>query len=82
MLLDGIHLRAICTKNWDLQCLVDRGMVFVNVRNNETLSVDRLEFIRLVFKRLERRDGRDNMSRDFRFDTWRFRTQNQSLYGN
>ena len=55
MLPGGIPFRAICTKDWELHDVIDRDMVFVNVRDNETLSAARLEFIRLVFKRLERR---------------------------
>ena len=82
MLPGGIPLRAICTKDWELHCVIDRDVIFVNVRDNETLSAARLEFIHLVFKRLERPFGGDNVSRDFRFDTWRFRTQNESLYRN
>ena len=82
MLRGGIPLRAICTKDWEPHCVIDRDMIFVNVRDNEILSTARLEFIHLVFKRLERPVGGDNVSRGFRFDTWRFRTQNESVYGN
>ena len=82
MLPCGILLGAICTKDLELHCVIHRDMIFSNVRDNEALSAARLEFIRLVFKRLERPVGGDNLSRDFRFDTWRFRTQNESLYAN
>ena len=82
MLPGGIPLQAICTKDWELHCVIDRDMIFVNVRDNETLSAALPEFIRLVFKRLERPVGGDNVSHDFRFDTWSFPTQNESLYGN
>ena len=61
MLPGGILLRAICTKDWELHCVIARDMIFTNVRDNETLSAARLEFIRLVFKRPELPVGGDNV---------------------
>ena len=61
MLPGGIPLRAICTKDWELHCVIDRDMIFVTLRDNEILSASRLEFIGLVFKRLERPVDGDNV---------------------